>query len=208
MLDLLIHRIVTTWPWYLMRASGFAAAGLVIMLMLSGIGHVTGFTYRYLEPIKAWAVHKALAYALLGCIAIHVATVLIDKFVPFSLADVLIPGLNQYNNHSALFGWALGSIAIAAGIFATWGILVIVWSSLTWINTKKHQWRQLHYLSYAVVVAVFLHGLLTGTDLRAGFLRGAWLTIGLLLVAATLIRIWRIHTLTRPSPSHDQYTVE
>jgi hypothetical protein len=61
------HRVASSWPWYIIRAAGFTAAGLIILLMLSGIGQVTGFTYRFIAPIKAWAIHKALALAL--CIA-------------------------------------------------------------------------------------------------------------------------------------------
>jgi len=61
-----VKRATLSWEWYVVRASGFLAAGLVFLLMLSGIGQVTGYTYKFLEPLKAWALHKAMGLALLG----------------------------------------------------------------------------------------------------------------------------------------------
>jgi len=48
--------------------------GLLILLMLSGIGQVTGLTYKIVEPVKAWVIHKALALALCGAIVVHVVS--------------------------------------------------------------------------------------------------------------------------------------
>jgi hypothetical protein len=77
-------RVGAEWTWYVIRAAGFTAAGLIVLLMLSGIGHVTGFTFRFIEPIKAWLIHKALAYALCVAIAIHIGFLLIDHYIHFS----------------------------------------------------------------------------------------------------------------------------
>ena len=35
------NRLSTSWPWYIIRAAGFISAGLLVLLMLSGIGQVT-----------------------------------------------------------------------------------------------------------------------------------------------------------------------
>jgi len=83
--QLATHRVTASWEWYIVRASGFVAAGLLLLLMISGIGHVTGFTYRYIEPLKAWAFHKAMAIALLISIALHIIFIVLDKFVNFNI---------------------------------------------------------------------------------------------------------------------------
>ena len=46
-----VQRVSASWPWYIIRGAGFVAAGLLILLMLSGIGQVTGITYRFIEPV-------------------------------------------------------------------------------------------------------------------------------------------------------------
>lgn len=191
------NRVEASWPWYAIRAAGFTAAGLLILLMISGIGQVTGLTYRFLEPVKAWAVHKALAFALLGAIFLHVAFLIIDKYLPFSFAQVLVPFVSHYNNGTTLAGIALGSVAVALGIFAAYGVIIIVLSSLKWIDTKKHTWRWLHYLSYVVMLFVFLHALYTGSDLKYGTFRAFWILLGLIVVLAVVSRLDRAGTLKR-----------
>ncbi|MEP7204901.1 MAG: hypothetical protein ABI716_01770, partial [Candidatus Saccharibacteria bacterium] len=56
----LAQRARSSWPRYLTRDSGLIAADLLVLLMLSGIGLVTGLTFKMVEPLKAWAVHRAL----------------------------------------------------------------------------------------------------------------------------------------------------
>jgi DMSO/TMAO reductase YedYZ heme-binding membrane subunit len=191
------HRFATSWPWYVVRGAGFVAAGLIVLLMLSGIGQVTGLTYRFFEPVTAWAIHKALAYALLASIAIHVIFLLIDKFLPFSLAQVLVPFASTYSNKTSLFGLPLGWFGVAAGILAMYGVIIVVASSLKWIDTRKKAWRFLHYLSYAVAGLVFIHALQVGTDLRYGSFRLGWILLGLIVIAAVITRIWRAKTLVK-----------
>ena len=191
------HRLVTSWPWYVVRGAGFVAAGLIVLLMLSGIGQVTGLTYRFFEPVKAWAIHKALAYALLAAIAVHVIFLLIDKFLPFSLIQVLVPFASTYNNKTSLFGLSLGFFGVAFGILAAYGVIIVVASSLKWIDTRKKLWRQTHYVSYAVAALVFLHALTVGTDVRYGVFRLGWLFLGFIIMVAVVMRLWRAKTLVK-----------
>ena len=191
-------RVASSWQWYLIRAAGFVSAGLLIMLMLSGIGQVTGLTYRFLEPVKAWALHKAMALALCVSLVIHIGMLLFDHFVSFSLAQLLIPFLSHTNNATTFVGIALGGLAVTFGILAMYGIVTIVLSSLGWIDTRQKTWRWLHYLSYGVVVLVFLHGLYVGTDLRYGIFRATWIVFGLVLVLAILSRLRHVGSLRKP----------
>jgi predicted ferric reductase len=171
------------------------AAILVVMLMISGIGQVTGFTYRFIEPIKAWAIHKAMALALVASLIIHVTFVFFDHFVIFSLPQVLVPFMSHYNNGTRLLGLALGSLAISFGIFAAYGILAIVASSLGWIDSKQKAWRWIHYASYPVATLVFLHVLYSGTDVKYGTFRLAWIALGFVVVAGIVSRLRRAGTL-------------
>lgn len=195
------QRVDASWPWYAIRGAGFVAAALLILLMISGIGQVTGLIYRYIEPIKAWAIHKALAYALCASIAIHVGLLLIDKFVPFSLVQILVPFASHYNNGTKLGGISLGSIAVTLGILAMYGVAIIVASSLGWIDTKKKAWRKLHYLGYLVALFVFLHAISVGSDLKYGTFREAWIAAGVLVSIAIIARLWRAGTIKKKAKS-------
>lgn len=189
-----------SWPWYIIRGSGFVAAGLLILLMLSGIGQVTGLTYRFLEPVKAWTVHRAMALALCVAIALHAGFLLVDHFVHFSLAQILVPFQSTYTNGTKVGGIALGSLAVTLGILAMYGVAVIVASSLGLINRKKKVWRSLHYTSYFVMLAVFIHALYTGTDLRYGVFRAAWIGLIIIVALAVVSRLARAGSLKKEVP--------
>lgn len=191
------QRLGESWPWYAVRAAGFIASGLLFLLMVSGIGQVTGLTYRFIEPLKAWALHKALAFALAASILVHILFLLIDKFLPFNLVQVLVPFASNYTNGVPFLGMALGGFAVGLGILAMYGVAVLIASSLGWIDTKKGAWRVLHYISYAVVVFVFVHALTTGSDLKYGTFRAAWMFAGFILIVAIASRLWRAGTLKK-----------
>lgn len=190
------QRFDATWTWYVIRAAGFVAAGLLILLMLSGIGMVTGYTYRFFQPAKAWIVHRALALALSASVIVHVTFLLFDHYVPFNIFQVLIPFASSYKR-SKLLGVPVGSLSIALGILAMYAIAIVVLSSLGWIDTKKGLWKKLHYLSYFIIVAVFFHALYTGADLTYGAFRKLWLLIGFILAVAILSRLWRAGTIRK-----------
>ncbi|HEY4963832.1 MAG TPA: ferric reductase-like transmembrane domain-containing protein [Candidatus Saccharimonadales bacterium] len=192
-----INRISTSWPWYVIRGAGFLAAALLILLMISGIGQVTGIIYRYIEPVKVWAIHKAMAIALLIAIAIHIGFLLIDHFVSFNLVQILVPFASHYSNGTKLFGLPLGAIAVTMGVLAMYGAIILVASSLGWIDSRKTTWRKLHYISYAVILLVFLHALYAGSDLKYGIFRAGWIFLSLLLLVAIVVRLWRAGTLKR-----------
>lgn len=176
----LTQHIISSLPWYLIRAFGLIAAGLLVFLIISGVGLITGFTFRLWEPIKAWAVHKALAIAFMFSIAGHVLFLLVDKYQPYTLTMVLVP--------------FLGSTWLTLGILAMYLLIIIVISSLMIIDTKKYLWKFIHLLSYLAVIFVYFHVLNMGTDLRSGWLRDVWIGFGILIVFSMIVRLFRVGT--------------
>jgi DMSO/TMAO reductase YedYZ heme-binding membrane subunit len=189
-------RVAQSWPWYVIRGAGLVAAGLIFLLMLSGIGQVTGATYRFIEPIKAWAIHRALAITLCLAVSVHVGFLLLDHFVSFSLIQLFFPFISHYNNGTSLYGIPLGGLAITLGVLAMYGLIIIILSSLGWINTRKKQWKKLHYLSYIVAFFIFLHAIYAGSDLKYGLFRKFWIGLGIIVIIGVLSRLLRTGTTT------------
>jgi sulfoxide reductase heme-binding subunit YedZ len=201
------QRVGALWTWYIIRAAGFTAAGLIVLLMLSGIGQVTGLTFRFIEPIKAWIVHKTLAYALLIAITIHIGFLLIDHYIHFSVAQLFIPFLSTYNNKTQLPGLPLGKFAVSFGVLALYGVIIVVLSSLYWIDSKKRRWKLLHYISYVVALLVFLHALYAGSDIRYGLFRTAWIGLGVIVTIGVIMRLARVGSLKRKKSVIDEDAV-
>ncbi len=183
-------RAKSSWPWYITRASGFVAAIALIFLMLSGIGFITGTTFRFLEPLTAWATHKAVAYVFAASLVIHGTALLFDTYVPFTVAQVLVPFLSPYREVT-IGNYHLGSLYVALGIIAMYFVLAIILSSLLWIDKKPHTWKLFHFLAYLTVIFVFIHALYLGTDLAQGIFRIMWIMFGVGVAVAVVFRLRR-----------------
>ena len=186
----LTNRATTSWPWYITRAAGLLAAVSLVFLLLSGIGLITGATFRFLEPLTAWATHRAIGIVFAVSALIHILALLFDTFVPFSIAQVLFPFVSNYRAVT-IWGVHLGSLYVALGIFALYGTVAIILSSLFWIDKKPHIWKLTHFLSYLVMTFVFIHALYLGTDLARGIFRTLWIISGIAVAVAIVIRIQR-----------------
>ncbi|MCX6725673.1 MAG: hypothetical protein NTX80_04000, partial [Candidatus Saccharibacteria bacterium] len=120
----LAERVGKSWSWYLTRASGLVAALSLILLMISGIGQVTGFMFRILDPITSWASHRALGLTFAISVIIHIVSILLDKFVHFSIANVLIPFSSSYRPVK-LFGINFRSLYVDLGISSFYMAMMI-----------------------------------------------------------------------------------
>ena len=186
-------RTKTSWPWYLARGSGIVAAVALVILLLSGIGQVTGYTFRFLEPLTAWASHRALGLTFGVAVLVHMFSLLFDHFVPFSIWQLLVPWLSTYKPLT-IWGVHLGSLYVALGVIAFYLVLLVIITSLLWVEKKPYLWKILHLLSYMIMIFVFVHALYLGTDLAHGFWRGMWIILALGIAAAVLHRLWRAKT--------------
>lgn len=189
----LTSRLAESWAWYVCRGSGILAAILLFVLIASGIGLLTGFTYRIFEPLKAWSVHRALGIALAVSIIIHVVVLLFDTYTTFSIVDLLVPFASKFSPVTIL-GIQLGSFYLALGIIALYITLAIVLTSIFWIQKKSHFWHLIHFLSYLVMIFVFVHALFIGTDMKNVIGKVLWWTGAAILFFLVIKRISRAGT--------------
>ncbi len=190
----LSSRAKTSWPWYITRASGLIAALALFTLILSGVGMITGYTFRLLEPLTAWATHRAVGIVFAVSVLIHGIALLFDHFVPFSVIQVLVPFASKYREVT-IAGHNFGSLWVALGIFASYALLALVLTSLLWMDKKPHRWKSFHYLAYLIAVLVFFHALNLGTDLMHGIFRTLWIIMGLVIAIAIIFRLRRARSI-------------
>lgn len=183
-------RAQVSWPWYVSRAAGFVAAFCLIILMLSGIGFITGNTFKFLEPLTAWASHKAVAYVFAVSGTIHVVALLFDKFVPFTIAQALLPFISNYREVK-INGMHFGSLYVALGIISMYFVIAIILTSILWVDKKPHTWKMFHFLAYLTMLFVFFHALYLGTDLTHGVFRALWIIFGVVVAIAIVFRLRR-----------------
>ncbi len=185
-----VERTQSSWSWYIIRGSGIIAAAALIILMLSGIGLVTGHTFKFMEPLTAWASHRALGIVMGVSILLHMFGLLFDHFIPFNLVSLFIPWASNFKPVS-MFGIQFGSLYVALGILAFYGTLLVILTSLIWVEKRQYLWKFVHLLSYIVMGFVFFHTLYLGTDFTHGITRWLWTMVGISIAAVGIYRLWR-----------------
>jgi sulfoxide reductase heme-binding subunit YedZ len=165
----------------------------LFLLILSGVGLMTGGMFRFLEPLRAWINHRALGLALLVSVLVHITALLFDTYQPFSLADVLVPFHSTYKRIS-LFGVNVGSLHVSLGILAFYFLLIVTLTSIFWINKRPRAWKLVHFSTYAIAILVFFHALDLGTDLKKTWVKDIWFLGGSVLLIAILARQRRSST--------------
>ena len=139
--------------WYLTRAAGLmgyfliwlsTAWGLVVSSKILDPIMDRGFTYDF---------HEYFSLLGLGFIAIHVIVLMADKYLPYTIWQVLIPFLSPYRPF-----W------VGIGVIALYLSLLVTITFYLKAKIGMAAFRKIHYLSLVAYLGATLHGLYAGTD--------------------------------------------
>ena len=86
------------WTWYSTRAMGIISYILLCMITISGIALSTGALYRWFGQVWGWRIHQWIGIMMIVSIVGHVVTLGMDKFMNFSLAELLVPFATDYKS--------------------------------------------------------------------------------------------------------------
>jgi sulfoxide reductase heme-binding subunit YedZ len=139
--------------WYLTRAAGLMGYFLIWLSTAWGLVVSTKILDPIIERAYAYDFHEYLSWLGLAFVATHVIVLMADKYLPYSLWQVMIPFLSPYRPL-----WVgIGTIAFYLSLLVT----------ITFYLKKKigmSAFRKIHYLSLVSYIGATLHGLYAGTD--------------------------------------------
>ncbi len=172
-----MHLTTSPVDWYAARAAGVAAYLLLSTVVCLGI---TMAGRKRLERWPRFAledVHRFGGLLVGAFVIIHVATIAIDAYLPFSIASIVVPFVAVYR-----------PIFTALGIVAAELLLALAVTNHYRDRLPYRYWRRAHYLNFAVWTGATVHGLGSGTDRSTPWL----MAIFAACVAAVLTAIaWR-----------------
>ena len=147
--------------WEVARASGLAAYVALCIAVLTGLAPRTqalGFlaTNRAVRALHDWSPWIVLPAAIT-----HVVALVLDATARISLVDLVVPFQTSY-----------GQLAIGLGTISL--DLVVIVIVTTWLRRAMSNswWQWMHRLSYVGFVTMFLHAILSGTDLASPVIAG------------------------------------
>jgi predicted ferric reductase len=139
--------------WYVTRASGLTGYFLLWLSMVWGFAIPTGIVRPVLENIFTYDFHEHLSLLGLGFVIIHVAVLLFDKYLPFSILQLLIPLIHPYR-----------PLWVGLGIVSFYLLLLVTFTFYLRQRIGAKAFRAIHIFSLIGYLGTTLHGLFAGTD--------------------------------------------
>jgi sulfoxide reductase heme-binding subunit YedZ len=175
-----MHLTSSPVDWYAARA-----AGVVAYLLLSSVV-LLGLTMSSKKTLSRWPrftvedVHRFGGLLVGTFIGIHVVTVAIDAWLPFSLGSILIPFTTRYR-----------PIWVGLGVVAAELLLALAVTNHYRRRLQYRTWRRAHYLNFAVWTAASFHGIGSGTDRSSPWLLAVFAAATASVCAAIAWRVGR-----------------
>jgi DMSO/TMAO reductase YedYZ heme-binding membrane subunit len=169
-----------TW-WYVARAGGLVAWGLVLASCIWGLLHATRALGR--TPTPAWmlSTHRYLGALAVVFTGVHMVGLFADGYVTFGVPELLLPFASSWH-----------PVAVAWGVVAMWMLVAVEGTSLARQHLPQNVWRGIHLLSYPILALTTVHLLSAGTDATSIVPETLAVALGVLAVfGAALLVTWR-----------------
>jgi sulfoxide reductase heme-binding subunit YedZ len=164
--------------WYIARAGGMVAYALLSAAVIVGLT-LSGRTSSKRWPRFALEdVHRFLGLLTGTFIGVHVFGLLIDSYIRFSIADVVIPGSASYR-----------PLWTALGIVSAELLGALAITNHYRKRIPHSVWKQAHRLNFAVWALALFHGIFAGTDTGSAWAVGLYTVSAATVGALTYIRL-------------------
>ncbi len=172
--------------WYAARAGGFVAFILLTLATLAGLLLAGRAQNKRWPRFAIEDVHRYLGLLTGIFIWLHVLVLLLDSYLPFSLAQLAIPGISTYR-----------PLPTALGIVGAELLLALALTNRFRTRLSHLFWRRAHYLNFAVWALSLAHGVTAGADRDTAWALALYAGCGGAVAAATVWRALR----ARPLPA-------
>jgi methionine sulfoxide reductase heme-binding subunit len=170
--------LATPALWYLARGSGVVTLALLTATVVGGITTTARWATANWPRFVVAALHRNVALLAVAFLALHVASTVVDGYVPIRWLDAVLP-----------FGAAYRPVWLGLGAVALDLLVAVLVTSLLRARLGRRTWRMVHWLAYACWPVALAHGIGIGSD-------GAqpWMLLidGLAVAAVVAATWWRL----------------
>jgi methionine sulfoxide reductase heme-binding subunit len=161
--------------WYVTRSAGIIAYLLLWFSMVWGLAVPGKFLNPILGPSFTVDFHEFISLLSIGFTLLHVFVLTIDRYLPYSPIQILVPFLSPYRP----FWVGMGVIAFYISLLVT-----VTFYLRSKIGMKT--FRSIHFLSLLGYLGGTLHGLYAGTDAPLATMQLLYKGTGLVVIFLTL----------------------
>jgi methionine sulfoxide reductase heme-binding subunit len=134
---------------------------LLTAVVVLGIATTTRREGQIWPRFLSARLHRNLSLLALVFLELHIATAVLDPFARLGLRDAVIPFVSTYR-----------PLWLGLGVVAAELVMALAITSALRSRISYRVWRALHWIAYACWPLALLHGVGTGSDVRA-----SWFTV-------------------------------
>jgi methionine sulfoxide reductase heme-binding subunit len=158
-------------PWYVTRITALLAYLALTGSVVYGLLLSTRILDRIAHRAISFTLHQDLSSLGLALALVHAAVLMLDRSVPYSPLEVIVPFSGPYR-----------PIWVGVGQITLGLTLVVLLSFYVRKRIGQLIWRRLHYLSFVAFFGATVHGLMAGSDTGA-----VWVILGYLAMTTLVV---------------------
>jgi len=139
--------------WYVTRSAGIIAYLLLWFSTVWGLAIPTKLLTPALEQTFTVDLHEFISLLSIGFTLLHVSVLMIDRYLPYTPLQILIPFLSPYRPF-----W------VGLGILSFYITMLVTVTFYLRSKIGMKTFRSIHMLSLLGYLGVTFHGLYAGTD--------------------------------------------
>jgi predicted ferric reductase len=176
---------VQMW-WYITRSAGFIAYLLLWFSTAWGLAVSNKILDPILHRMFTFDFHQFTSLLAIGFLVLHISVLTLDRYLPFTWAQVLVPFIAPYR-----------SLWVGIGIISFYLTILVTVTFYMRRRIGMRTFRMIHTLSLVGYLGATLHGLYAGTDAPLAAVQIMYK--GTLLVVIFLFVYWIIAALQQKS---------
>jgi predicted ferric reductase len=173
--------------WYVTRAAGLVAYLLLWLSTAWGIAVSSKILDPALQGAFTYDFHQFTSLLSIGFVVLHVLVLLADRYLPFSVAAILVPFIAPYR-----------PLWVGIGVIGFYLTLLVTVTFYIRRRIGIKTFRVIHLLSYITFVFAAIHGAMAGTDSALAATQLMYAGTTLVIVFLTTYRIAMSLTSKRP----------
>ena len=163
--------------WIVLRAAGVGAYVMLFLSVAWGLVATTSLVTKRVSKPTSTLFHQFVSTVALVLLGVHLGGLLIDRFMPFTAVELLVPMRSTYRPVAVAFG--------VVGMYATVVILVSSWMRK---HLRTKLWRALHVLAVPAFTLSLAHGVFAGTDSARPWMWPIYAFTGIVTLFLVLVR--------------------
>jgi predicted ferric reductase len=160
--------------WYVTRSAGFASYLLLWLSTALGLAIPTKLFDRLMPRAATFDFHQFISLLAIGFIILHVGVLMIDRYLPYTLAQILVPFISPYR-----------PVWVGIGVFSFYLTLLVTITFYIRSRIGMKTFKVIHYFSLVSYLGVVMHSFLSGTDSSLPAVQGLYISTFLVVVFFT-----------------------